>query len=196
MFPAMLTALLLWQPDSLAIPCVWASLIHEGGHLLAMLVLSVPPQDFSLGIFGARMHIDGGRISYGKNILVSLCGPLVNVLTAAVLLLCHRPVPALVNVLLAGVNLLPAIGLDGGEILRSGLCWSGLERAASAVGRLASVVVLLPVAVIGFYTMLAYTGNGSLLVLCVYLSVLIFFADKNQKTLDKCRVGWYNRCDE
>ena len=33
LFPALITALLLWQPDGLAVSCLLASLIHEGGDV-------------------------------------------------------------------------------------------------------------------------------------------------------------------
>ena len=57
LFPALVTALLLWQPDGLAVTCLLASLIHEGGHLLAMLSVGVPPQRCTLGAFGMRIDL-------------------------------------------------------------------------------------------------------------------------------------------
>ena len=43
LFPALVTALLMCQPKGLALSCLLASLIHEGGHLLAMMAVGVPP---------------------------------------------------------------------------------------------------------------------------------------------------------
>ncbi len=182
LFPAMLTALLLWKPDSMAIPCVLASLIHEGGHLLAMMLVGVPPQDFFLGIFGAQMHIGNGSVGYRQNILISLSGPLVNLLSAIILLLCQCHVAVAVHMLLAGVNLLPAMGLDGGEILRNCMLLLGFDRKVLFIMRMASVLTLLPIAVVGFYILFFGVGNGSLLILCAYLVILIFSAEKNEKT--------------
>ncbi|MBQ8753177.1 MAG: hypothetical protein IJZ13_08755, partial [Clostridia bacterium] len=54
LFPALITALLLWKPDGLAVSCVVASAVHEGGHLLAMLGLGYPPRACTLGAFGIR----------------------------------------------------------------------------------------------------------------------------------------------
>ena len=181
LFPAMLATLLLWRPDSLAIPCVLASLVHEVGHLLAMLLLGVRPQDFVLGAFGAMMRVDNGEISYKRCVLISLFGPLVNGVCAIVLQLCRCSIPALINALLAVINLLPAKGLDGGELLHCCLCWSGLEHCASGVVRITSACVLCCVAAVGFYMMFRRISNGSLLVFSVYLVALLFFADKNEK---------------
>ena len=181
LFPAMLTTLLLWQPDGLAIPCVLASLLHEGGHLLAMVLVGVRPRDFSLGAFGAQMHVDNGEIGYRQGVLISLSGPLINLFCAMVLQLCQRPIPTLINALLAGVNLLPAKGLDGGELLHSCLCWMGLGYRASAIVWITSVCVLFGIATVGFYMMFSRISNGSILVFGAYLIVMLFFADKNEK---------------
>ena len=178
LFPAMLTTLLLWQPDSLAIPCVLASLVHEGGHLLAMWLVGVRPRDFSLGVFGAQMHMDSGALSYKQGALISLFGPVANIFCAGMGLLCHRPLIFWINVLMAGINLLPAKELDGGELLYSCLCWSGLDRYSSVVVRISSACVLFLIAVIGFSMLFNHDGNGSMLIIGAYLVVLLFFADK------------------
>lgn len=180
LFPALITALLLWQPDGLAVSCLLASLIHEGGHLLAMLVLGVPPQNCTLGAFGMRIDLDNPLVDYKKNLLISMGGPLANGLAAAGLLLLDSPDIALVHLVLAGLNLLPAAALDGGEILRCGLCLLGLEPLARPALRLSSALVLLPLAAMGFW--LCFQGNNlTLLIVSGYLVALVFFSDKCEK---------------
>lgn len=179
LFPAMLTALLLWQPDSLAIPCVLASLIHEGGHLLTMLLLKMPPRDFTLSAFGARMRLSDRTVGYRHNLIISVSGPLANGLCAILFAMCGRPTLVYVHALLAGINLLPAIGLDGGEMLRCLLCLVGFERSAPVILRYASALVLFVLVTVGAYVLLQPNGNGSLLIISVYLAAVIFFADKN-----------------
>ena len=44
LFPALITALLLCQLNGLTVSCLLASIIHEGGHLLAMLAMGIPPR--------------------------------------------------------------------------------------------------------------------------------------------------------
>lgn len=180
LFPALVTALLLWQPDGLAVSCLLASLIHEGGHLLAMLAMGIPPQNCTLGAFGIRMDLENRLVDYKKNLLISLAGPLANGLAAAGLLLLHSPDTAMVHLVLAGLNLLPAAALDGGEILRCGMCLLGLETLAGLVLRLSSVLVLLPLAAISFW--LFFQGmNPTLLIVSGYLVMLVFFSNKNEK---------------
>ena len=179
LFPALVTALLLWQPDGLAVSCLLASFIHEGGHLVAMLALGVPPRHCTLGAFGVRIELDNKLIGYGRNLLISLAGPLANVVAAGLLML-ERPTSAAVHLALALLNLLPAAALDGGEVLRCGLCLLGLESLVGWVLRLSSALVLLPLAAISAW-MFMRGENPTLLIVTGYLTALVFFSDKNEK---------------
>ena len=181
LFPALVTALLLWQPDGLTVSCLLASLIHEGGHLAAMLALGIPPQNCTLGAFGMRIELGHTLVGYGRNLMVSLAGPLANGLAAALLLMMRCPTAAAVHLMLAMLNLLPAAALDGGEILRCGLCLLGLEPLVGSVLRLSSALTLLPLATISIWLFLAQK-NPTLLVVSAYLAVLVFFSDKCEKT--------------
>lgn len=181
LFPALITALLLWQPDGLAVSCLLASLIHEGGHLAAMLAVGVPPQRCTLGAFGMRIDLRNTLISYSSHIAISLAGPLANGLAAIVLFCLHSVSAAAVHLLLAGVNLLPAAALDGGELLRYGLCLLGLERLADSLLRFTSALVLLPLAAVSIWLFIR-VGNPTLLIVSGYLVALIIFSKKNEKT--------------
>lgn len=181
LFPALITALLMWQPDGLAVSCLLASLIHEGGHLAAMLAVGVPPQRCTLGAFGMRIDLRNTLISYSSHIAISLAGPLANGLAAIVLFCLHSVSAAAVHLLLAGVNLLPAAALDGGELLRYGLCLLGLERLADSLLRFTSALVLLPLAAVSIW-LFTRVGNPTLLIVSGYLVALIIFSKKNEET--------------
>lgn len=181
LFPALLTALLLAQPDGLAVACLLAAVLHEGGHLLAMLLLGIPPEDCLLGAFGARIRLGSRLTGYKQNLVVSIAGPLINLLCGGILWGCGCVVPAAVHLCLALINLLPAYALDGGEILRCGLCLLGLGTVADRVVRITSVLVLLPLAIGGFWLVLRGKGNATLLIVSGYLVTLLFFSDKLQK---------------
>lgn len=180
LFPALVTALLLWQPDGLAISCLLASLVHEGGHLVAMWMVGVPPQCCTLGAFGMRIDLKCGPMGYGRHLMIALAGPLANGLAAAGLFLLACPAAAMVHVVLAALNLLPAAALDGGEVLRCGLCLLGRESLTGAVLRLTSALVLLPLATVSIWLFLK-EENPTLLIVSAYLMALIFFSDKYEK---------------
>ena len=181
LFPALLTALLLWKPDGLAVACLLAALLHEGGHLLAMVLLRVPPEDCVLGAFGARIRLGNRLPSYKSNLIISFSGPLINFLCAGVLYIGDMHTAALVHLVLALFNLLPASALDGGEMLRCGLCLLGLEPLSGFVLRWTSALTLLPLAAVSFWLFLRGEGNGTLLIVSGYLTALLFFSDKLQK---------------
>ena len=176
LFPALVTGLLLRQSDGLALSCLLASVVHEGGHLAAMAALGCPPTACTLGAFGARLEMGRDRLTgYGRNILVSLAGPAVNALAALVLWWCGRTQAAAVHALLGAFNLLPAEALDGGQILRCLLGLFGQERHTPLILRLTSAAVLLPLAATAAYTAL-HGGNTTMLIVGGYLTVLIFFS--------------------
>lgn len=181
LFPALITVLLLSRPDGLAVSCLIASLVHEGGHLLMMLAVGVPPQKCTLGVFGIRIEWGNCLVGYGQNIIVSFAGPLANGLAAAVLFLFRSPDTATVHMALAVLNLLPATALDGGELLRYGMCLLGMEELADMVLRFASALVLLPLSAVSLWLFIE-NENPTLLLVSAYLTALIFFSEKNEKT--------------
>ena len=181
LFPALMTALLLWKPDGLAVSCMAASLVHEGGHLLAMLALGVPPRDCTLGAFGMRIDLADTLIGYKHNLIISLAGPLANGAAAALLFALQCSDAAAVHLALAALNLLPAAALDGGELLRYGVSLLGMETLADSLLRFTSALVLLPLAAVSLWLYIS-GSNPSLLIVSVYLTTLVFFSEKNKKS--------------
>ena len=180
LFPALLTALLFYQPEGLAVTCLLASLMHEVGHLLAMLWWRVPPKECVLGLFGMRIRLGAHLTEYGRNIVVALAGPVVNAIAAAMLWQWGVQQMAMVHLLLAGLNLLPVAVLDGGEVLRNFLCLCGCHSSTDRVVEMVSLLVLLPISLLGLHLLLQ--GNPTLLIVAVYLVVMIIFSDKNEKS--------------
>ena len=180
LLPALVTALLLSQPDGLVLPCVLASLIHEGGHLLAMVGVGVPPRECVLGAFGARIRLDDVLVPYKKNIIISLAGPLANGLTAAILMAAGYRSSAAVHAMLAAVNLLPIASLDGGEVLRCILGCCGL-KSPRVILRFCALLVLTPMVLVSGY-LFVVSRNPTLLIVGAYLASLIIFSEKCEKS--------------
>ncbi len=179
LFPALLTALLLYQPEGLTVTCLFASVMHEVGHLLAMLWWRVPPKECVLGLFGLRIRLGSHLSKYGRNIGIALAGPAVNGISAVVLWWLDAPQTAAVHLLLAVLNLLPVGVLDGGEVLRSVMCLCGCHSNADGVVRMTSRLTVLPITLFGLH--LLPVGNPTLLIVGVYLMVMTILSDKNEK---------------
>lgn len=174
LFPALITALLLCRPDGWTVSCLMASLIHEGGHLLAMLLVKAPPRECVLGAFGLRIRLRDTLINYKNNLIISLAGPCVNGVSAAILFMVQCPTAAVVHLSLAVLNLIPVVALDGGEVVRCVICLLGWEAKVEWILRLSSVLVLLPMSVFSF-CLFVTSGNPTLLIIGTYLVALLIF---------------------
>lgn len=95
------------------------SVLHELGHLAAMLLFGVEVRKIRVGILGTV--ISTAPMPLTAEIFCSLAGPFVNLFCFWVLRPC-LPGAALISLLLACYNLLPVYPLDGGRALRGMLC--------------------------------------------------------------------------
>ena len=181
LFPAAIVAMLSLGDARFTMQCLLASLLHEGGHFLAMLLLGDRPSRVVLGVFGARVERRrAAAVGYGVQAIVSLSGPLANLLCAMILYrrLGHAEV-VLIHALLGTFHLLPVAGLDGGEAVHALLCRRFSPHTAHTVSLALSVVVLLPLSVLGFWLLLQTRYNASLLILTIYLIILLIFKEND-----------------
>ena len=119
LFPAMVAVAVTLDPSVFSLWCLAASLMHEMGHLIALLAFDCKPKRMVLGLFGMRVEQDPARrLGYRQNALVSLAGPAVNLVTFCILS-CFRgnETAALVHLTLGVFNLLPIPPLDGSKVL-------------------------------------------------------------------------------
>lgn len=154
--------------------CLLASFLHEGGHIAALLLCGRCPREVAIGVCGVRLVPDERPLSYGRQALVLLAGPAVNLAGGALLSLCGgNAVAVAAHVLLGGFNLLPIEALDGGQCLWCliAMRWGG--ECAERVTRSVSAAVLLPLATVSFFLLL-HSGNVTLLAVVVYLIVRLF----------------------
>ena len=96
-----------------------AAVWHEMGHLIVAKLAGVAVDEMCLQAGGAVIH--SCNMNYRQEFWIALAGPAVSLLAAAVGRYVSGQFSA-VSLLLGVVNLLPVYPMDGGRILRSGLC--------------------------------------------------------------------------
>lgn len=179
-FAASLLVLMLADGGPIPLWCLVASLMHETGHVIAVLWLQQQPVRVELGVFGMRMLQDTDSMGYRRRMAVLLAGPLVNLGCAALLALSGQVGTVMgIHLVLGVFNLLPIEPLDGGQALLCGLAIRGeIARAERLVFGI-SLGGLFLLLVAGFYLLLAGGYNYTLLAVAVYLGVLIFWKHKS-----------------
>ena len=117
-----------------------AIVLHEAGHIAAAKVVGAPVRSFSIKAVGASLRFDFCGISFGREALVHLGGPLTGGASAIIALLIFGERGRFfcgISTVLSAVNLLPIKGFDGGGVLSCVLASFCLpdraERISSAV---------------------------------------------------------------
>jgi len=144
-------------------------LLHELGHAVQARREGMELDGITLWVFGGVARFKGRFPSARAELRIALAGPLVSLVLGAALLALAAlaPLPAAVdgvvfwlgyiNLILLAFNLLPALPLDGGRVLRAAL-WARRDdfgsatRAAARLGRLFGQVLIgwgLIVAILG-----------------------------------------------
>lgn len=124
-FWLLLAAALVVSPASVTLAVLLAAALHEGGHIAALRSFGVPVEGVSLGAMGAVIHARGtARLSYGRELCVTLAGPAVNLVCAPTLAVISKRLGWDWGLLFAGAhavlgayNLLPIPPLDGARAL-------------------------------------------------------------------------------
>ncbi len=165
---------------------MFSAFFHELAHLFAIIYFKELPKKIIVGIFGIEIRRAGNvRLSYTQECIVSLAGPLMNLFLAAVFFVLSsfagsvNPLsPALINLSLAALNLLPIMPLDGGRFFYFLLCAKRSEQEALKIAEKAALITLFPLSVLGFTVLIRSGYNFTLLAVCVYLSFLFVMQKK------------------
>lgn len=180
LFLAVLGVVLFTDLRQTALQGIFGVAIHESGHLLTMVLCGIPPAQVVIQPFGVLIYErDSAAKSCLRQGLVSLGGPLANGLAVVFVLLARQLWPVdwssflLVNGGLGLFNCLPVESLDGGRALYAFLSIRCSPNTASRLVTVVSIVVLIPMAVLGFLFLLQSRYNFTLLLVSVYLMLCL-----------------------
>jgi len=167
--------------------------LHELGHSLVAMRYGFPISSITLWIFGGIAQLDEMPEDWRQEFLIAIAGPAVSVALGAVSYAAFLAVPggeslvlaaaqfvlgylALMNVVLAGFNLLPGFPMDGGRVLRALLNrtrpYARATEIAAEVGKLFAIGLGL----FGLF------GGGGLFLVAIAFFIYIGAASEAQQT--------------
>ncbi len=133
-------------------------ILHELGHSLVAVRYGYPIDSITLWIFGGLAQLTDQPEDWRQELLIAIAGPIVSVLIGVGSALLLFVVPerldglvfvlaylALLNIALAGFNMLPAFPMDGGRVLRALLArnrpFARATQIAAEVGKFFALVM-------------------------------------------------------
>ena len=178
LFASSVALALVLDRTNTAVFALVASVLHECGHLIALKIVRCSVNGIVFMSAGARIDApDRNKISYVKEALVLLSGPMANILTF--LVIWTLPVGeggkyfAAVSLVVGSFNLLPIDVLDGGQLMSVALLSVMPYRSARIFVRIISIITVAIICVFALIMTANERNNFSLLILSVYLLSLI-----------------------
>lgn len=178
---AFICIMIICGNDTKYLTAMLCTVIHECGHIVVMLRHGRGQIDVSVNLFNiAISDKDRNCRSYREDIMIICAGPLANILTAAVFGIIYVFFPdsrifdtVMISIALAVFNLLPMESTDGGQLLYIFLCRRIPQQTARRIMTVITLIVLVPVAALGFFVLLQSKYNYTLLFSAMYLAALI-----------------------
>lgn len=182
-----------------------AMVLHELAHTAAAAMIGLRISHITFFPFGVNLKLKNKLIaSLADEIILYAAGPLVNVFISITAVILYNFFPVyeikyiyISNTMLFIINLLPALPLDGGIILKKVLMHKFGNNAAITILRLFSSAAALLLLIFGAYVVYVTEFNFSVLLLAVlisgnvftqkekynldYIKELMFYKDKSKK---------------
>jgi len=158
-------------------------LLHELGHALQARRDGVPIDGITLWLFGGVARFKGMFPSAGAEFRIAVAGPLVSLVLSGAFIggaVLGLPAPVdgvcawlgFINLALLIFNLIPALPLDGGRILRAALWhWRGDLRSATNIAAGAGRVLAIAMIALGLVMTIGFDGGIS----GIWLAVIGWF---------------------
>ncbi len=170
-----LIGLIVIEPSVYLLLIFAAILCHELGHLCIMKMFGVGIRSVRILPVGISIVREEKLISYPREILLALSGPMINLVLFFALCRCegYTAFFAFSNLFYGLVNLVPIKGLDGGAALENLLLCFFEPNTEARVMRAISVIFCVLLWMTGIYVVLILEGNISIFALAVFLFITV-----------------------
>lgn len=152
----------------------FSAIMHELAHYAAACILGFRPDNFVIKGFGIEL-VGGRKFSPGAVLWIAMCGPLANIVMAYIALIFDNFRFFIVNISVAIINLIPALPLDGGQILYSVTSNLTNRKTAQKLAYISGKVCGIIITVFGIMILFVSKINFSLL----YIGLFVFFSNSS-----------------
>lgn len=171
---ALLSVVLITGFATNYILCSLSILLHESGHILAMLIYKSKVTYIKISPFDLKIITGERTVSVlHKEVLITLAGPAANLLMFLIFININSTF-AQINMALGLFNLIPCASLDGGQIIYLLLSERITAKTCENIVFVLSLITLIPVFVFGILMLLQSKYNFSLLFIGMYLLLALF----------------------
>lgn len=178
LFMAVISIMLATDKTGMALPTLFAVFSHEIGHLFCMWLIDCAPKRIKLIPTSVQITASFSK-RYQNDILIALCGPLVNYLLFFTLYFNYLTFKnqitlyyALINLIIGSFNMLPVCGLDGGTILFSILAKRLQLNRANFILKAVTFFIGLLALIGAIYLTVQGKTNLSLYIMVLYLIIM------------------------
>lgn len=147
-------------------------ILHEIGHLISGIILGYKPKEINLNITGISLEFYNYNIDKKDlaKIVVLLSGPIINIILSIIYYSKNIEI-AFINVVLATVNLLPILPLDGGKILKIIMKKIWGYKKGIKISEYISKIFLYTL-MLTYSICILYVKNFAIFIFLIYLLVL------------------------
>ncbi len=157
-----------------------SAFIHELGHIVAAELLGLGVKELYFAPFGIRMILKTplSIVKRGRKIAVLSAGCAVNLILFALFWAFGQKTAALIHLITAAFNLLPAGTLDGGRILFEILSIKIQPDSAEKITDIVSLFSAAALLLLGGFVLFKSGYNFSLLLTSIYLAFTVIIRQK------------------
>lgn len=166
-------------------------LCHEAAHMFSAIAIGLKVSHITFYPFGVNLSLKNKMVySLADEIILYVSGPLLNIFTALVSITVYKHIPSeglrffyISNMMLFVMNMLPAIPLDGGVILKKCLMYRFGSNLAKRIMTVISAVIAAAVTMLGIYV-IYYTKMNFSIFLFALLMIGNMFTQSEKYNVD------------
>lgn len=166
MFFMVLTAVLLLDKTGISGFAVLFSILHELGHLLALLSQKVYPISIKTDVFGIHISLPE-NLSTEKKCFVLVSGFAVNFILSLLFFAAGNKIFFYINLVIGIFTAMPLSSTDGGAVLKT-ILFEFIPQKEEKIFKIISFLFCAAVSVF-LAVSIAFTGNYFILIALIYM---------------------------